>query len=233
MLRVLIGVQARSTSSRLPRKSTMNVSGRPIIDWVLKACQGSANYINNKGDGIHAHVALLVPEGDLLADLYKSSVTVYEGPEHDVLSRYMIAMDDYAPDYMVRITGDCPLLPHFLITKHIVNACKYKYDYVSNVDEEIRTHPDGWDCEVISSPLFRWANEKATDKTDREHVTTILRRDPPQWARTAHIVGYQDTSSLKLSVDTEEDLEFVRIYQEVLERKIKMAKQKGDGFFRL
>lgn len=234
MRKVVIGIQARSTSSRLPKKSTMKISGRPLIDWVLKACKGSAKYINNfDGGNIFAKVCLLVPEGDPLQEIYGDSETVYTGPEHDVLSRYMVMVKNEAPDYVARITGDCPLIPHFLITKHIVNAVKYKYDYVSNVDEETRTYADGLDCEVISSALFKWANANAVNPSDREHVTTILRRQPPEWARSAYVVGYQDTSSLKLSVDTEEDLDFVRAYHEIMEKKINLAKSKPGGFFRI
>ena len=234
MFKVVIGIQARSTSTRLPKKSTMKISGRPLIDWVLKACKGSAKYINNfDGGNIQAKVCLLVPDGDRLEELYRDSETVYTGPEHDVLSRYMVMVDKERPDYVARITGDCPLIPHFLITKHIVNAVKYKYNYISNVDEETRTYADGLDCEVISTDLLRWAHENAKNPVDREHVTTILRRNPPHWARSAHVVGYQDTSTLKLSVDTEEDLEFVRSYHEILEKKIRRAKNKAGGFFRI
>ena len=234
MTKVIIGIQARSTSERLPGKSQMRISGRTLTDWVIKRCKGSASYINNsKKSDLRAEVVLLVPEGDPLKEVHEESITVLTGPEHDVLSRYMSLYKYADPDYVVRITGDCPLIPHFLITKHIVSAANYKYDYVSNADEEFRTHPDGWDCEVISRRLMHWLHVNAVTPPHREHVTSLIKERRPDWSRVANVVGYVDSSQLKISVDTEEDLEFVRMYQEILERKIKRAQEKGDGFFRL
>jgi len=211
----------------------MIIDGETMLSRVIKAAKKSASYVNNGPSDIKVSTLLLVPEGDSLKDDFKSMIPVIEGPEEDVLKRYLIAQKKSRADYMVRITSDCPLIPPFLISKHIVNAIKYDYDYISNVKEETRTAPDGYDCEVIGAKILNWADENATSKEDREHVTTFIRREPPRWAKLANCIGYTDESHLKLSVDTQEDLDFVRTYNKILSRKIKIARDSAEGFFRL
>jgi spore coat polysaccharide biosynthesis protein SpsF (cytidylyltransferase family) len=80
---------------------------------------------------------------------------------------------------------------------------------------------------------MRWVNTNAIDAYDREHVTTLLRSDPPPWAETANMVSYMDQSHLKLSVDTEEDLLFVRTYHDILTQKVRLASEIGKGVFRI
>jgi spore coat polysaccharide biosynthesis protein SpsF (cytidylyltransferase family) len=233
MLKVVIGIQARTNNTRLPNKCRELIDGETMLSRVIRSAKKSANYVNNGPSDIKVTVLLLVPYGDSLKDDFKSFIPIVEGPEDDVLKRYAIGQEKTGCDYMVRITSDCPLIPPYLISKHIVNAIKYDYDYISNVNEETRTAPDGYDCEVIAASLLKWAQENANTKADREHVTTIIRRQAPEWAKLANCIGYTDEHHLKLSVDTQEDLDFVRTYHKILTRKIEVAKNSSEGFFRL
>jgi spore coat polysaccharide biosynthesis protein SpsF len=101
---------------------------------------------------------------------------------------------------------------------------KNSVDYVSNVDERLRVSFDGMDCEVISRNLLDYVHFNATSKSDREHVTTFIRK--PDLSRDfsiAHIVGYVDLAGLKLSVDTDEDLERVRAQKSKIIDALKKA----------
>jgi spore coat polysaccharide biosynthesis protein SpsF (cytidylyltransferase family) len=230
--KVLIAIQARLTSKRLPQKVRMPIGGVPILERVINAAKKSQHFINcSPKNRTNVEVCLVVPKGDELAEEYKNHCPVIEGPEDDVLTRYHMALTTFAPDYVVRITADCPLLPPFVITGHIVRAVNNHYDYVSNVDPRVRTAPDGHDCEVVSNRLLKWLNQHAVEAYDREHVTTLVRSDPPPWAETANVLSNIDTSHLKLSVDTEEDLLFVRTYHEILKNKKKAAAEIGKGIF--
>jgi spore coat polysaccharide biosynthesis protein SpsF len=134
-----------------------------------------------------------------------------EGPLADVLGRYKIAVDRYNPDYVVRITGDCPLIVPNTIYRIMAMTTQFNYDYVSNVDERFRTSIDGHDTEVMSRRMFEHVAECATQASDREHVTTYIRRNPPIWAKLGLVMeAYDQSQQPKLSVDTQEDLERVR-----------------------
>lgn len=219
---VVIGIQARSTSTRLPGKSHAVISGERLLDRVLGACKRSATAMN-KIPGVTARVALAVPKGDPIAREWAGSCSIIEGPEFDVLARYMLLMKSLSPDYLVRITGDCPLIPPHVISGHVNLAIKNTYDYISNVDERWRTTIDGVDCEVISARMMEWLNDIATRPEDREHVTTLARRCPPEWAKIATTITSFDMSRHKLSVDTPEDLEVVRAAFEAANEKYGVA----------
>ncbi len=209
--KVLIGIQARSTSERFPRKVFEHIGGKTMIEHVIDAAFEASTYMNRYTDKTKrlTSVALVVPQGDPLVSAYRRRLRVIEGPEQDVLRRYAIAADRASADYVVRLTGDCPLSPSFLITSMVKVALVNGYDYVSNVGDD-RTAVDGHDCEVISEKLLKHLDENAKDPAEREHVTLAARKNPPDWAMRGHVVGYLDLSRLKLSVDTPEDLERVR-----------------------
>jgi spore coat polysaccharide biosynthesis protein SpsF (cytidylyltransferase family) len=238
MIKVIIGIQARSTSKRFPGKVFEKIDGREILQHVLDSCEESSLYINKYSDKnrIKVSTVILVPENDEIVHKYRYKTVVFEGPEEDVLGRYYKMYQAMNPDYIVRVTSDCPLLPSYIISKHINIATKGNYDYVSNIDENLRTCVDGHDVEVMSRRALEWLNTAATWEAEREHVTPLLRsKSIPSNFKVGHVIGHLYQPNLKLSVDTPEDLERVRReYAEVkgcIEKAI--AKSGGKSVYRI
>lgn len=221
---VLIGIQARSTSERLPRKAHLKILGKPILQHVIDRAKDAASYLNrySSGNGFNTDVSLLIPLGDEIKGAFKGHCPIIEGDEKDVLSRYVALQASTECDYIVRITGDCPMIPAFLIQKIIKIGMINGHDYVSNVgdDQETnRTSMDGYDCEFLSSRMLKHLDDHATSAEDREHVTALARREMPDWANYGHVMGQADLSGIKLSVDTLEDYERVTAFMELLKAK--------------
>ncbi len=203
-MRVLIGIQARSTSTRLPGKALRKLYNKPILSWVLNAALDSSSYLEKTNPDLSVDTVILCPYGDPIVD-YFNEYNVSEGDEFDVLSRYVEAATEYQSDYIVRITGDCPFLTGFLITNLILKAISGRFDYISNVDPVCRTELDGRDIEVISYDGLCWLDRNAVSPEDKEHVTTCLRREKPISLKRGHVLARLDMSEEKLSIDTEED----------------------------
>lgn len=222
---VWIGIQARSTSERFPRKVFELIGNKPMLQHVIDAAEKCASYMNRyeHSNMANVQVAVLIPEGDEIKQTFGQRAMLIEGPENDVLTRYYRLAEEKGADYVVRITADCPLIPPYVISKTIKLALHNGYDYVSNVDEKYRTAPDGMDCEVISRQMLAYAHAKATAQSDREHVTTFIRREPPTWAKMGAVIGFLDLSGVKMSVDTVEDLERVRTMYNRLFRSLSLA----------
>ena len=218
--KVCIGIQARSTSTRFPGKVHELIDGRSVLDHVIDVCSKAAGYLNRYtyNNAAIVKLSLLVPQGDEIADLYRKRVNVIEGDEHDVLSRYQKMAESHDADFIVRITADCPRIPEFIISKHIMVALKNRYDYFSNVHEGMRTAPDGWDCEVMSRKALEWLSSNAKEKYDREHVTPMLRNNPQPWMSRGINLGHNDRHAVKLSIDTREDFEAAARDQEAVDR---------------
>lgn len=233
MVKVLVGIQARSTSKRLPGKSLQHIDNVCMIEHVLNAARSTIKFINSKTivTGVEAAVALLIPYNDPIKEAMAGSLII-EGPEDDVLERFKIAYDTFKPDFIVRLTGDCPLIVPTLITKHINTAIKYHMDYLSNVEEGLRSYVDGYDCEVMSSRAFLWICRNAVTKADREHVTTIIRKNTPKGLKIGAMIGFIDLHDVKLSVDTIDELNRVRENKEAINQMIALAKGKGYAVHR-
>lgn len=233
MHNVVIGIQARSTSTRLPNKCSMYIGQRTMLDHVIDKCKQSARKINET-HGLKCDVVLLTPFNDPLIDRYQGRLLVIDGPENDVLSRYMKiyeVLDNV--DYICRITSDCPFIPPHYITKHVREAVNGSLDYCSNVDPNMRTAPDGYDCEVMSTMMMEWLDTNAKKDEHREHVTLLAKTNRPSWAKIAAGIGFIDFSNIKLSVDTEDDLKFMINQDSSIGSKLNYARETKTKVFRL
>lgn len=223
-VKVLIAIQARSNSKRFPQKIYNMIGKKTVLQHVVDSAMSSKRYISmsTHKKKIDCNVAILHPNGDhqLITACKGRGVQLIGGEEENVLSRYLNAFEQMKPDYIVRLTSDCPLILDFVITKHINTAVLNELDYVSNVEESCRLAFDGLDCEVISGAAIEWLRENAKTDYDKEHVTTAIRRERPKELSQGFVSFKLDNSSLKLSLDTPEDLDRIREYYH--KRELKM-----------
>lgn len=234
MTHVAIGVQARSGSKRLPGKSLALIEDSTMVDLVVSCARQSAKFLNQRQDklGLKVDYCLLIPNDDPIKEVMDEASMIIEGPEDNVLERYRLMTRKLNPDYVVRITGDCPLLIPSLISKHILTAVHEKLDYCSNSFDEMRTMPDGYDCEVMSRRLMEWLFENAETREEKEHVTIMAKTSPPPWLKSGVIIGHNDFSHIKFSVDTKEELDFVRTNKAMVSAKLDIAKRKNFSIVR-
>lgn len=218
---VLIGIQARSTSTRLPNKVNMRLGDKTILRHVIDSCVSAAHFLNNNHKKYSAltpfetKVGVVCPKGDPITRLYNGTVAIHEGDNHDVLARYLGAARVEQASAVVRVTADCPFIPSHIISRAVKTAKIWEADYVSNV--VFRTFPEGFDVEVISMRLLEWLNENAVLEEDREHVTICLSRHikegtfpfltPDGKPNVAHTLNELDFSHVHTSVDTMADFE--------------------------
>jgi spore coat polysaccharide biosynthesis protein SpsF len=200
---VIAIIQARMGSERLPGKVMCDIGGVPMIDHVVARTE--------QIDGVSKTV-VAIPDGPaddrLAAHLEQRGVAVFRGPANDVLARYVLAGQHYLADTVIRITADCPLLSP-RVSSEVLKAFTHSpgAHYASNT--LVRSFPRGFDTEVIPMSVLSQASEEATDPAEREHVTAHVWRRPARYV----LVGVQDAvdrSSWRLTVDTPQDLEFVR-----------------------
>jgi len=233
MRKVIVGIQARSDSERLPGKVLAVIDNKPVLDWILESCLGVIRYMRKDRETLNAEIfyMLLVPKEDPLAAIYRSKVPTYEGDKDDVLSRYASAAKAYDADYIVRITGDCQAIPTHIIAKHIKSALIKNRDYTTNT--LIRTFKEGMDVQVFSKKLLYWLQENATEKMDLEHVGTLLNKVPFPFKDTegrpsiCHILSEYYEPDIKTSIDTKEDLDKARIRENLLKDAKNLARRTG------
>src|SRR5690606_29188359 len=99
-------------------------------------------------------------------------VKYFRGSEADVLDRFYQAVKDEKPEYVVRLTSDCPLIDSNLIDAIIQYTINKNLDYCSNTLNP--GYPDGQDVEVFKFAALEKAWKEANLVSEREHVTPYI-----------------------------------------------------------
>jgi spore coat polysaccharide biosynthesis protein SpsF (cytidylyltransferase family) len=136
---------------------------------------------------------------------------VFRGSEDDVLDRYYQAVKDYQPDWVVRVTSDCPLLDPALVDKVIEFAQKNGVDYCSNT--LIEQFPDGQDVEVFTFTALERAWKESKKLSEREHVTPYIKNNSSFFGQNSfNAINYPapaDYSDIRMTVDEDRDLKLM------------------------
>jgi spore coat polysaccharide biosynthesis protein SpsF len=132
---------------------------------------------------------------------------VFRGDEKDVLDRYYRAAQFCRADVVVRITADCPLIDAEVTDHTVKEFLAHRPDYASNV--LVRTYPRGLDTEVFGIVALERAWRDSSETYQRAHVTPYIYQNPDRF-RLLSVQGDKDYSKLRWTLDTTQDLEFLR-----------------------
>ena len=166
---VLVIVQARTDSTRLPAKALLPIGALPSAVLAVKRA-------GNRG-----HSVILAtsdrPTDDLLAATAESAgVNVFRGSAEDVLGRYVAASKDLEDDdFLVRLTAD-NVLPDGTLIEELVAAVRTAGQPYLNTEQAWGKCPYGLSAEVMLVGALRRAAQEADSAFDREHVTPLIRK---------------------------------------------------------
>lgn len=192
-------------SSRLPGKVLQDLAGQPMLHRVVDRV-GRAKTLD---DVVVATTTR--PDDDIIEQLCSANGwNCFRGSENDVLDRYYKAAVDSRAQVVVRITSDCPLIEPLIVDRVVqeFRDAQPNVDYTSNV-VSLRTFPRGLDTEVLRFDVLERAWREDRNPAWREHVTPYIYRHPELF-RIHCVTSDIDYSSMRWTVDTPEDLDFVR-----------------------
>jgi spore coat polysaccharide biosynthesis protein SpsF len=201
-LRVVAIIQARMGSTRLPGKVLLDLEGETVLARVV-------NRLRRTRLVDELLVATTDRAGDdaIVKECRGLSIPVSRGDQDDVLDRYFRAAQLAKAEVVVRITSDCPLIDPEITDKTIAAFLAAVPDYASNA--LVRTYPRGLDTEVISAAALGRAWQQARKPYEREHVTPYIYEHPAEF-KLLPVTEDGDYSGHRWTVDTPQDLEFVR-----------------------
>jgi spore coat polysaccharide biosynthesis protein SpsF (cytidylyltransferase family) len=192
-------IQARSGSTRFPRKVLAPLQGRPMLAHIIERVSRATLV-----DRVVVATTDREIDDDVASLALSSGAAVTRGPEDDVLSRYLLATREHGADVIVRITADCPLVDPAIVDLLIRARADAHADYASNVAPA--TYPDGYDVEVLTAECLHRIDGEATLAYEREHVTVRVREHLDDY-RTAEVRNDRDLSWMRLTVDIPADLD--------------------------
>ncbi len=225
-------IQGRMGSSRLPGKVLLDIAGKPMLQHVIertrRATRLDAVAVATSGE----------PSDDPIADFCAGmGVACTRGSLHDVLDRYYLAAQAQKAGVVVRITADCPMIDPDLIdeTIRLVTDPGPAADFAANrlPPPFQRSFPIGLDVEVCRFSALQRAWQESTETFHREHVMPFIYESvqmqasklengfskpglriatgvSPRGFLIAQLDHEPEYGSLRWTVDTPEDLVFVR-----------------------
>jgi spore coat polysaccharide biosynthesis protein SpsF len=207
-LTTVLVTQARIGSTRLPGKVLKKIEHKTLLQIHLERlckCKSITDII----------VATTTKDEDKV--IYENSLflgfNAFKGSENDVLDRFYQAVKNIKPDWIVRVTSDCPLIDPVLVDNVVNFVRDNKKDYGSNI--LIENFPDGQDVEVFKFSVLENAWKNATLQSDREHVTTFIRKNSDfNGGNIFSAINYpchENFSDIRMTVDEKVDFDLISI----------------------
>jgi len=211
--KIVIVIQARMASTRLPGKVILPILGKSLLARMVERLQMVSRPVSliiatseNEEDD------LIVQEAEAL------EVEWFRGSEHNLLKRHYYAAKLLDAAFVVKIPSDCPLIDPRAIDRVLDYFFRSanKFDYVSNLHPA--TWPDGNDVEIMTMDCLTETYKKATRDLEKEHTTPYIWENPDKF-RIGNVVwetGNDYSMSHRFTIDYLEDYHFIKAVFEQL-----------------
>ncbi len=198
-------IQARCGSTRLPNKVLKDLCGKPALQRMIERVQKSK--LVDEVMVVTSIEKNNLPILKLCADL---GVRVGIGSENDVLDRFYQTAKLFKPEYVIRLTADCPCFDAKLLDMAI-EQMPSDADYCGMLSESFA---DGLDLEIMKYSALEKSWKEANHSFEREHATQYIIRHPELFKLCDFKSPIGSFGNHRWTVDEPEDFEVVKkIYE--------------------
>ena len=208
-MKYLAMIQARCGSTRLPNKVLKDLCGKPALQRMIERVQ-----LSKQIDEVMVVTSIEKNNLPILKLCSEIGIRVGIGSEDDVLDRFYQTAKLLKPEYVIRLTADCPCFDAGLLDLAL-NTMDEDADYRGMTSESFA---DGLDLEVIKYSALEKSWREAEHSFEREHVTQYIVRHPELFKlqNFESPIGY--FGNHRWTVDEPEDFEVVeQVYNHFLE----------------
>ncbi len=197
-------LQVRLDSRRLPEKALADLGGATLLERCCRAL-----------DPIPCEVKAVLTEPGSVARLRPlveaCGWKLFVGPKEDVLTRFILAAQELGVSRIVRATGDNPLVNATLATLMLSEPQAGISAYAA-----WQGAPLGTGVEILQTSALLEAQSSKPTPEEQEHVAPHLYHHPERFALYRPEVPASWRSSGRVTVDTSEDLAWVRALWQAL-----------------
>ena len=167
MSKIVLIIQARMSSTRLPGKSMMPLADKPLVYRMverLKKCNHVDEIVIATSDQ---------PEDQVLVDLAKElEVLYFQGNLLDVRDRYLNAAEKFQADFIIRIQADNPMPDSNEIDKLVKFHLEHNPSGFSSNLAQVNNsgYMDGIGAEIFSTKLLQESVARSSSENVKEHV---------------------------------------------------------------
>jgi len=211
---VIMFIQARMGSTRLPGKVLRPIAGRPML-WHLWWRLSHAETLDN----VVVATADSASSDPIEEFCRQNDIPCFRGPEDRVLDRIYQAAVAFKADTIAAVCGDSPLIDPRITDKVVREYQKYRPDLCS-ISPSF-TYPNGFGTVVFPMEVLEQAYKEAKSDIEREHLTVYIQRNPDKFKiRFVEYESYHPFPDVHLSVDDEDDFKLVeRVFDSLLPEK--------------
>lgn len=208
-MNILIVIQARTGSTRLPGKVLLPCAGGTILGRMLERVT-----MSRLATDFVVATTEAAEDDEIVRVARRGDVDAIRGHATDLLDRHVQAARARSADVVIKIPSDCPLIDPAVIDRvigvYLSWADRAPVDFVSNLHPP--SWPDGYDVEVMSREALETAWREATRPLEREHTTPYLWDNPEKFiARNVTWETHRDVSQhYRLTLDHAEDYALIR-----------------------
>ncbi len=223
MKKIVLIIQARMGSARLPGKMLKKISDVSLIEWVIRRVKKSKKVkkiilatTKNKKDNILKKIAK------------KNKVYIFRGKNQDVLTRFYEAAKSSKSEIIIRVCADNPFIDFGQIDLLIKKFELKSYDYICNHQNKLNSkYADGFGAEIFSFNVLKKIYYNAKTKSQREHVTKYI-WDNVEKFKVLSIPAPYNLAYPKLKFDINTPKDFRLIKKFVINNKITLSSRAKD-----
>ncbi|WP_333886795.1 cytidylyltransferase domain-containing protein [Clostridium sp.] len=166
--KVIALIQARCTSTRLPKKHFRYIGDKMLMDWVVDRLKNV-----NEIDEIIISATCDISDVSLktYAEKKKIGFYGYDGDINDVVGRHYNAVKNKNADYIVVISGDCPLI-HEKFIKEQLYTLEQGYFYTRPSTVCVHEGIDSYSMDCVE-----FLNDNSKTPYERENYGVIIREN--------------------------------------------------------
>ena len=196
MVKLAIIIQARMSSSRLPKKSLRLIGDKPLIFYVVERLRVLK---------LPIIVATSTDSSDdILVEYLKNldDISIFRGDLKNVLNRYIAAAEKFGVEKIIRVTADNPLVDIIALNNSL--SLFQEYDYLDGIYQNGFIKGTGF--ELVS--LNELKSIRSNKPHHLEHVTAALRENAtkPRYKKIPVPHYHQFIDKIVLTCDYAEDL---------------------------
>jgi len=210
--KVVVFIQARMGSSRLPGKVMMKINDRPIISYQIERIKRAKEV-----DEVVVITTNKQQDKQIVNFCIENNINYFAGSESDLLDRHYQAAKKFEADFVIKIPSDSPFSDPEIIDNLVATWRKNEslIDYISNYHPP--TFPDGLDVEGASFDVVKDAWKNADKDFEREHTFPYI-WDSPDKYRIWNVENPNGDFFLshRWTLDYLEDFKFIKKVFEIL-----------------
>jgi spore coat polysaccharide biosynthesis protein SpsF len=199
-MKYLAMIQARCGSKRFPSKVLKNLCGKTVLERMIDRVNKSQRI-----DEIIVLTTLNIEDLPIISLVSGLGLRVFAGSSEDVLDRFYQAAKLIKPEYIIRLTADCPLFDYQTLDEAI--------EIISPSTDDLRmlseTFPDGLDLEILRYSVLEDIWRSAKLLSEREHVTLYIRNHLEKYNVQDFVCKLGNLHDQRWTIDEPEDFMFI------------------------